>query len=86
MMLSLMNPDNPSEALNIEQTVTAYTMGSAYAEFMENRKGSISNGKFADMVVISEDIFTIAPQDMMKAHSIMTIIDGKIVFDRKELN
>ena len=86
MMLSLLNPDNPSEALNIEQTVTAYTMGSAYAEFMENRKGSISNGKFADMVVISDDIFTIAPNDMMKAHTIMTIIDGKIVFDRKELN
>jgi predicted amidohydrolase YtcJ len=86
MMLSVINPDNPAEALTMEQTVTAYTMGSAYAEFMENRKGSISNGKFADIVVVSDNIFTIAPQDLIKAHTIMTIIDGKIVFDRKELN
>jgi len=86
MMLSLLNPDNPSEALSLEQTITAYTMGSAYAEFMENRKGSITNGKFADIVVVSDDIFKMAPPDLMKAHTIMTIIDGKIVFDKKELN
>ncbi len=81
-----MNPDNPAEALSIEQTIMAYTMGSAYAEFMENRKGSISNGKFADLVVVSDDIFTMAPPDIIKARTIMTIIDGKIAFDRKELN
>ena len=86
MMLSLINPDNPAEALSLEQTITAYTMGSAYAEFMENRKGSISNGKFADMVVVSDDIFTMAPADIVKARTIMTIIDGRIVFDKKELN
>jgi predicted amidohydrolase YtcJ len=86
MMLSLLNPDNPAEALSLEQTITAYTMGSAYAEFMENRKGSITNGKFADIVVVSDDIFKMAPPDLMKAHSILTIIDGKIMFDKKELN
>jgi predicted amidohydrolase YtcJ len=86
IMLSLMNPDNPAEALSIDQTIMAYTMGSAYAEFMENRKGSIANGKYADMVVVSEDLFTMAPPDIMKARTIMTIIDGKIAFDRKELN
>lgn len=86
IMLSLINPDNPAEALNLEQTITAYTMGSAYAEFMESRKGSISNGKFADMVVVSDDIFTMAPAEIVKARTIMTIIDGRIVFDKKELN
>lgn len=85
MMLSLFNPDNPAEALNLEQTITAYTLGAAYAEFMENRKGSISNGKFADLVVVSDDIFMMAPPDLMKAHTILTIVDGKIVFDKKEL-
>jgi hypothetical protein len=53
---------------------------------MESRKGSISNGKFADMVVVSDDIFTMAPADIVKARTIMTIIDGRIVFDKKELN
>ncbi len=86
ILLSLINPDNPAEALNIEQTVMAYTMGSAYAEFMENRKGSISPGKYADMVVISDDIFTLPPNEMMKAHTIMTIMDGQIIFDAKQLN
>jgi predicted amidohydrolase YtcJ len=86
IMLSVLNPDNPAEALNMEQTIMAYTMGSAYAEFLENRKGSISNGKFADMTVVSDDIFTMAPPDLIKAHTIMTIIDGRIVFDKKELN
>ncbi len=86
MMLSVLNPDNPTEALSLEQTITAYTMGSAYAEFMENRKGSISKGKFADMVVVSDDIFTMAPPELVKARTVMTIIDGKVVFDAKELN
>jgi len=44
-------PFNPHEALSIEEALTAYTMGSAYAAFDEARKGSVSEGKLADLVV-----------------------------------
>ena len=85
MMLAVLNPDNPQEALSIEQAVTAYTMGSAYAEFMENRKGSITTGKFADLVVVSDDIFSMKPADLIRARTILTIMDGRIIFDSGEL-
>ena len=57
------NPNGwfPEQKLTVAEAVEAYTMGSAYAEFQENVKGSISVGKLADLVILSDDIFTINP-------------------------
>ena len=51
----------PEQKLTVAEAVEAYTMGSAYAEFQEKDKGSITPGKLADMVLLSDDIFTIDP-------------------------
>ena len=55
-------------------------MGSAYAEFQDKEKGSITPGKLADMVLVSDDLFTIAPAKIREVKVLKTIVGGKIVF------
>ncbi|MGH9602453.1 MAG: amidohydrolase [Terriglobales bacterium] len=52
----------PEQKISLAEAVEAYTMGSAYAEFQENEKGSITVGKLADLVILGDDIFSIAPE------------------------
>jgi hypothetical protein len=73
----------PEERLTVAQAVHAYTMGSAYAEYQEKIKGSIEVGKLADLVVLSDDIFSIAPEQIEKTKVDCTVFDGKIVYERK---
>jgi predicted amidohydrolase YtcJ len=56
-------------------------MGSAYAEFHEQEKGSITPGKLADMVLLSDDIFSIDPVKIRDVRVLKTIFGGKVVFD-----
>ena len=77
---------NPNENLTREQAVIAYTLGSAYAEFAEKEKGTLAKGMLADLAVLSQDIFTIPPQQLPSTVSIMTIIDGRIMYERPESN
>jgi predicted amidohydrolase YtcJ len=58
-------------------------MGSAYAAFEENIKGSIEEGKLADLVVWSHDLYSIKPQDLKDFNAEVTIVGGKIVYDAK---
>ncbi|MCS6873065.1 MAG: amidohydrolase [Acidobacteriota bacterium] len=79
------NPNGwiPEQKITVEETVKAYTLGSAYAEFQENVKGTISVGKLADFVMLSEDIFTINPVDIPKVKVLLTVVDGKIVYEAR---
>jgi hypothetical protein len=72
---------DPARSLTVEEAVGAYTLGSAYAEFQEKEKGSIEKGKLADLVVLSDDIFTIAPSKIDKVKVLTTVVNGRIVFD-----
>ncbi|HKW19081.1 MAG TPA: amidohydrolase [Terriglobales bacterium] len=81
MMLATTHPINPNEALTREQSVIAYTLMSAYAEFAEKDKGSIEPGKLADIAVLSQDIFAAPASDLPKTESVLTIVGGKIVYD-----
>jgi len=80
LMLSAIHPDNPKEAVSIEEAVIAYTYGSAYAEFKEKEKGSLTPGKLADLAVLSQDIFTIPVPALMGTKSVMTMVGGKILY------
>ncbi|UWZ82758.1 amidohydrolase [Occallatibacter riparius] len=79
------NPNGwvPEQRITVAQAVHAYTMGSAFAEHQEKVKGSIEPGKLADLVVLSEDIFTIPPEAIEKTKVDMTIFDGRVVYERK---
>jgi predicted amidohydrolase YtcJ len=78
------NPNGwfPEQKLTVAEAVEAYTMGSAYAEFQEKEKGSITPGKLADMVLLSDDIFTIDPAKIRDVKVLKTIVGGRIVWDQ----
>jgi len=74
-------PGNAAEAISREEAVDAYTRGGAYAEMMENEKGTIAAGKLADLAILSQDIFRVSADRLPETASVMTIVDGKIAYD-----
>jgi predicted amidohydrolase YtcJ len=70
----------PEEQITVEQAVSAYTKGSAFARFSEERLGSLEPGKEADLAVLSQDIFSITHEAISKTKVWMTMVAGKIVF------
>ena len=70
----------PEEQITVEQAVNAYTKGSAFARFSENQLGTLETGKEADLALLSQDIFSIAHEEIAKTKVWMTIVAGKIVF------
>jgi predicted amidohydrolase YtcJ len=70
----------PEQKLSMAEAVAAYTSGSAFAEFHEKEKGSISRGKLADMVLLSDNIFKIDPGQVRDVRVLLTIMGGKIVY------
>lgn len=81
LMFAVAHPDNPAEALSIEQAVRAYTLGSAYAQGKEGVRGRLVVGMMADMAVLSQDIFTIAPDALPATVSLLTLRGGEPVHD-----
>ncbi len=79
------NPNGwfPEQKLTVAEAVEAYTLGSAYAEFQEKEKGSIVPGKLADMVLLSDDIFSIAPAKIRDVKVLATIVGGRVVWEGK---
>ncbi len=72
----------PEEKVTVEQAVKAYTVNAAYAEGEEQVKGSIKAGLLADIVVLSDDIFTIEPAQIESVAVDLTIVDGRIIYRR----
>jgi predicted amidohydrolase YtcJ len=73
----------PEQKISVEEAVRAYTLGSAHAEFQENEKGTVAPGKLADLVILSRDIFTIDPNEIDKVKVVMTIMNGRVVYEIK---
>ncbi len=69
------------ERLTMAEAIKYYTYGPAYASFEEDIKGTLEVGKLADMVVLSQDLFTIQPRDITKTEVLYTILGGKIVYE-----
>jgi predicted amidohydrolase YtcJ len=70
----------PEYCFNLEDCLTAYTINNAYACFMENEKGSIEIGKFADFIVLENDLFTSSPDEIRNLKVEMTYFKGKRVY------
>jgi predicted amidohydrolase YtcJ len=70
----------PDERITVEQAVAAYTRGSAYARFSDDRLGTLEPGKEADLAVLSQDIFTVPHNEIGKTRVLMTMVGGKVVF------
>jgi predicted amidohydrolase YtcJ len=69
----------PEQKISLEQAVKAYTLNGAYSDFSEKAKGSVEQGKLADLVVLGRNIFEIPAEEIMKTEVIMTIFNGKVI-------
>ncbi len=68
------------EAITIEEAIRGYTLTGAYLGFEEDRKGSLEPGKYADMIVLSDDILTVDPEQIMAIIIEQTYLEGELVY------
>lgn len=73
----------PEQKITVDEAVRAFTWGAAYAEFQEAWKGTLEAGKLADIVILSDDIFTIDPVKIAQVKVLTTIADGRVVFEAR---
>ncbi len=76
------NPDGwvPEERITLEETLKAYTWGSARAGFMEDKLGRLEPGRYADLVILSRDLFQMDPVDIPSVQVEMTMVEGAVVY------
>ncbi|MEW6525447.1 MAG: amidohydrolase [Spirochaetota bacterium] len=79
-----MGPLNKNECFSPYEALYCYTMGSAYAEFMENEKGSITKGKLADFVVLSDNLLNVPVHTIKDIKVLMTVTGGRIVYKHND--
>jgi predicted amidohydrolase YtcJ len=79
------HPDGwiPEQKISVAEAIKAFTMGPAFASFDEDIKGSIETGKLADIVVLSDDVLHIPPSSLNTVKVVMTIFDGRVIYERK---
>jgi predicted amidohydrolase YtcJ len=70
----------PTERVTVEQAIRAYTAGSAYAAFSDSKVGTLEKGKEADLVVLSQDLFTVPAESIAKTKALTTMVAGKVVY------
>ena len=73
----------PQHRVSLAEAVHAYTLGGAYAMHRDKDEGSIEAGKLADLIVVSQDIFAVAPREIAKTRVLLTVVGGKIVHDAR---
>jgi len=71
----------PKERINIEDAVRGYTLGAAFAGRREKTEGSLETGKLADLIILSKDLFTIEPPDILNEEVLVTMVGGKVVYE-----
>ncbi|MGW0995244.1 amidohydrolase [Streptomyces sp. NPDC002520] len=69
----------PEETVDVETAVHAYTMGSAYANFLEEERGSLTVGKVADLVVLSRDVLAVEPEQIPGTVCEIVMVGGEVV-------
>jgi predicted amidohydrolase YtcJ len=74
-------PTGTDQRLSLEECILGYTRDAAYVEFQEHQKGQIKEGYLADLVLFSHDLFALRPEAIMTAKPVMTMLDGRIVFE-----
>jgi predicted amidohydrolase YtcJ len=80
------NPEsgyNPAEKITVAQAIRAFTVGPAYATFEEGRKGTIAEGRYADMVILENDPFTADSTGLKRLGVWATVVDGRVAYSRQ---
>ncbi len=79
------NPDGwvPEQKISLEEALRAYTSANAYASFLEDQLGTLENGRFADLVVLSSNLLETDPERIPEVRVDMTVIEGEVVYRRR---
>jgi predicted amidohydrolase YtcJ len=71
----------PDQAMTRQEALRSYTRDAAFAAFEEDSKGSLTPGKLADIVVLTQDLSVASDADIISTRVAYTIVGGKVVFD-----
>ncbi|MEO8380897.1 MAG: amidohydrolase family protein [Acidobacteriota bacterium] len=82
LLLGSSRRDRPSESLTRMDLLRAYTSGSAFAELAETKKGQLAPGMLADLAILSQNVLDVDARSLMETTSVLTIIDGKVVYEQ----
>ena len=72
----------PQERITVEDALRAYTATAAYAGFAERDRGMLRAGMLADLVMIDRDLTRVAPETIRDAKVLLTMVGGKVIFER----
>jgi hypothetical protein len=72
----------PEQRIGVEDALRAYTLGSAYASFEEQEKGTLEPGRLADLALIDRDLTRVPPETLRDARVMLTVVGGQVVFER----
>ena len=72
--------ENPWEKITLAQALKGYTLDAARAYGLENDTGSLEAGKYADVVILDNDPFTMNEKELYKVRTAMTVFEGKICY------
>jgi predicted amidohydrolase YtcJ len=72
----------PEQKISVHEALKAYTINNAFAAFQEDSRGSLKAGKLADITVCDRNLLEIDPEEILDMNVEMTIVDGKVVFER----
>jgi predicted amidohydrolase YtcJ len=73
----------PDQTIDLETAIRAYTINGAYANFVEQNRGSITAGKYADLVMLSDDLFKISADKIKDVQVLWTMVGGRVVWNEK---
>ena len=73
----------PDQRLTVDEALRAYTQGSAYAAFAERDKGTLAPGKLADVIVLSDDLLKVAPENIRNVTVVTAIVGGHVVYESR---
>jgi predicted amidohydrolase YtcJ len=73
----------PAQRLTVDQAISAYTTGSAFAEFEEKEKGTLAPGMLADFIVLDRDVTAVSPEKLLQTKVLRTVLGGKTVYEAK---
>ncbi len=74
-------PGHNPHTQTLAEAIAAYTIDAAYAEFQEDKKGQLKVGMWADMVLLSENIFAIPPEQLAEVEAVLTVCHGRVVYE-----
>jgi len=73
----------PTERLTVADAIRGYTLGAAYAGFLEKTEGSLEPGRVADLIILSQNLFDVEPHSINKTRVLTTVVGGRVVFQAR---